>query len=250
MNRKLTNLGLLRESAHAEIMLLEAHQTGFGLLIEQDGFVDISLNQHILSEGFQISPTGTMIVNCILQKANTLNRNGRVYPRPILEREDRNYQQLIQDGSALGECNHPSEITVDLSNVSHRVIKTWWEGETLFGKLEIIVSKQFAERGEVSAMVGDRLAHLLQIGVKLGISSRGIGSVKTIQGKNFVQDDFELVCYDLVSSPSTPNAFLFPEGEKMPQGNMNESLIVGQPALVTTISPMQSKLLNFMKKRS
>jgi len=235
---------------HTKIHLLEAYKTGYGLLIEQDaGWASIDLKSDILREGFEVGPNNTVTVNCILQKANTLNRNGRVYPRSILEREARKYQEQINVGSAIGECNHPSEITVDLNNVSHRVVKIWWEGDTLFGKLEIIVSPQFAKRGEIGPIVGDKLAHYLQLGIKLGISSRGIGSVKSIHGKNYVQDDFELVCFDLVSSPSTPDAYLYPEEmQKQVAQVVNES-IVSTPALVTNLSGFDQKLVQFLKNK-
>lgn len=231
------------------LTLLEAHSTGFGLLVEQDGWAGLDLNPDLLNEGFEVGPNNTVTVNCILQKSNTLNRNGRVYPRAILEREVRKYQELIDAGSALGECNHPSEITVDLNNVSHRVVKVWWDGDTLYGKLEIIVSPQFAKRGEIGPIVGDKLAHYLQLGVKLGISSRGIGSVKTIQGKNYVQDDFELVCFDLVSSPSTPNAYLFPEEQQKQVMQVNEGIIDTTPKLVTSLRGFDAKLADFLKTK-
>lgn len=239
---------LLEGKERQQLILLEAHKTGFGILIEQDGYVDLSLNPGIIKEGFDVSSTGTITVNCILQKANTLNRNGRVYPRNVLQREDERYQQLMRDQSAVGECNHPSEISVDLGNIAHRVVKTWWEGDTLYGKLEIIVSPQFASRGEVSCMVGDKIAHYLRLGIKLGISSRGLGSVKPFQGKNVVQDDFELVCYDLVSSPSTPNAYLFSDNEK-PVTGMNESVDVTPSGILKKATFFDNKLANFLKNK-
>ena len=234
----------------SKIHLLEAYATGFGMLVEHDaGWASIDLKSDILREGFEVGPNNTVTVNCILQKSNTLNRNGRVYPRSILEREVKKYQELIDAGSALGECNHPSEITVDLNNVSHRVVKVWWDGDTLYGRLEIIVSPQFAKRGEIGPIVGDKLAHYLQLGVKLGISSRGIGSVKSIHGKNYVQEDFELVCFDLVSSPSTPNAYLYPEEMQQKVAQVNESKLIMSPAPLTRSAGFDAKLIQFLKNK-
>jgi len=103
-----------------------------------------------------------------------------------------------------------NSLTISLSNISHRIAKTWWEGDTLYGTLDIIVSDSFIENG-IGWTIGDKIALYLKRKIKLGITSRGIGSVKNVGGKNIVQDDFELICFDLVASPSTPNAYLFLE---------------------------------------
>jgi len=142
-----------------------------------------------------------IILSGILQKANTLNRNGRVYPYDILKREATKYMVEVEEGTAGGELDHPDSAVVSLSNVSHRVIDMWWQGEELYGKV------QLAETDK-----GNTLKGLLKSGFKLGISSRGVGSVKSVRGEDVVQDDFELIAFDFVSSPSTPGAFLFKEG--------------------------------------
>jgi len=142
-----------------------------------------------------------VILSGILQKANTLNRNGRVYPYDILKREATKYMAEVEEGTAGGELDHPDSAVVSLSNVSHRVLDMWWQGEELYGKVQLAETK-----------AGDTLKGLLKTGFKLGISSRGVGSVKTIRGEDVVQDDFELIAFDFVSSPSTPGAFLFKEG--------------------------------------
>lgn len=209
----------------ARITLLESGSYGFGLLTEQDaGCISAELNPEFMKEGFQMAKEDengafSLQLNCILQKADTKNRNDRVYPKRILMRESQKYQVLINERSALGECNHPNEITINLDNVSHHVVKIWWDGDTLYGKIELIVSEQYAKRGEIGGLVGDKLAHYLnKYKLKLGISSRGVGSVRNVRGLDEVQDDFELFCFDIVHSPSTPGAYLFRE-----QPGLNES---------------------------
>lgn len=145
-----------------------------------------------------------IIMSGIMQKANALNKNGRVYPKAILEREVEKYLASVRDNTAGGELDHPSDAIVSLSNVSHKVLDLWWDGDTLYGKVQIAETK-----------AGDTLKGLLKTGFKLGISSRGVGSVKSQNGHDVVQEDFELIAFDFVSSPSTPGAFLFRESRSM-----------------------------------
>lgn len=145
-----------------------------------------------------------IILSGILQKANTLNRNGRVYPYDILRREATKYMEAVEEGRALGELDHPDSAVVSLSNVSHKVIDMWWQGEELYGKVQILDEDCDSAR---------KLKGLLKSGVMLGISSRGVGSVKSVKGEDIVQSDFELIAFDFVSSPSTPGAYLFKEGK-------------------------------------
>jgi len=206
------------------VKLLTEQEEGHGLICEWNtrrgcsgelsmNNLDESLVKKVLSEAENkmISDTATLM-NCILQKCDTENRNGRFYPRELLIREDKNYQELIREGRGLGEANHPDSSNIDITNVSHRVIKSWWEGNTLLGVLEIMTSRAYHESG-IICCTADKIADLLRKGVKLGISSRGVGSLKSVSGRNTVQDDFELICYDLVASPSTPGAFLYPDSE-------------------------------------
>lgn len=151
------------------------------------------------------SSRGKIILKGILQKADTLNQNGRVYPRHILEREVKNYQKFIVENRALGECDHPDSSVINLKNVSHIVRKAYFEGNTVLGEVEILTKTPS----------GAILAGLIESGVKLGISSRGVGST-TRQGDYYVvQDDFQLICWDFVSEPSTPNAFMIAEGVEL-----------------------------------
>ena len=185
---------------------------GTGLLIEYDaGHISPSEsnNQRILKEMKDNTvQAGPINFYAILQKCGIENRNGRVYPKDILHREVDRYQDLIKQGRALSELNHPESSLVDLERTSHRVTETFWDGDTLMGKIEILTSPAYHKNGIVTCM-GDIAANLLRYGVTLGISSRGVGSLKKENGQNVVQEDFELICFDLVSSPSTPGAYLF-----------------------------------------
>lgn len=138
----------------------------------------------------------------ILQKADTLNQNGRIYPLAILEREVRNYQKFILERRALGECDHPESSVISLKNVSHLVREAYIENGTVFGTIEILNTPS-----------GQILQSLVDSKVKLGISSRGVGSTKKQGDYYVVQPDFQLICWDAVSEPSTPGAFLLPEGK-------------------------------------
>ena len=140
---------------------------------------------------------------------NTIHQTETVvYPEKILKREADNYKKMIDKGIALSELNHPESSLIDLDRVSHVIDEIWWDGHILMGKLKLLTSPGFHERGIVSTK-GDQAANLLRQGVTLGISSRGVGSLKKMGEQNEVQDDFELICFDLVSSPSTPGAYLF-----------------------------------------
>jgi len=115
---------------------------------------------------------------------------------------------MIERGTSLSELNHPESSLIDLDRVSHIITEVWWEGNVLMGKLKLLTSPGFHERG-VCSTKGDLAANYLRQGVTLGISSRGVGSLKKVGETNEVQKDFELICFDLVSSPSTPGAYLF-----------------------------------------
>jgi len=142
---------------------------------------------------------GAVFLTGILQKANTKNGNGRVYPLKVLQREMENYQKCVKEKRALGELDHPDDSVINLKNASHMIIETWWDDDTVMGKVRVL-----------STPSGDILKSLVQSGVKLGISSRGLGSVKEHQGNTVVEDDFQLICFDFVSEPSTPDAYMTP----------------------------------------
>jgi hypothetical protein len=189
--------------------ILGPNETGKGILIEYDaGHVSPEDNKKIISEMKDMDFSQDLILYAVLQKYDTPNKNGRIYPESILKREDQKYQQLIKKGGALNELNHPSSSLIDLDRVSHSILETWWEGKMLMGKIKLFTSPGWRKMGIVSTK-GDQAAMLIMNGATLGISSRGVGSLKNVKGQNVVQEDFELVCFDLVSSPSTPGAYVF-----------------------------------------
>lgn len=152
-----------------------------------------------------------LLMKGILQKADTVNQNARVYPKAILEREIRNYQKFINENRALGQIDHPDTSVVELKHVSHVIREAHMEGNTVIGIAEILPTPS-----------GKILQDLVESGIKLGISSRGVGSTKK-EGEYFVvQDDFQLICWDFVSEPSTPGAFMMAEGKSISDVELKE----------------------------
>jgi hypothetical protein len=189
--------------------ILGPNETGRGILIEYDaGHVSPDDNKKIISEMKDMDFSQDLILYAVLQKYDTPNKNGRIYPEMLLKREVEKYQTLIKKGGALNELNHPSSSLIDLDRVSHSILETYWDGKILMGKIKLFTSPGWKKMGIVSTK-GDQAAMLIMNGATLGISSRGVGSLKSERGQNIVQEDFELVCFDLVSSPSTPGAYVF-----------------------------------------
>ena len=208
--------------------ILGPNETGKGILIEYDaGHVSPDDNKKIISEMKNMDFSEDLILYAVLQKFDTPNKNGRIYPEPILKRENEKYQNLIKKGGALNELNHPSSSLIDLDRVSHSILETWWDGKMLMGKIKLFTSPGWKKMGIVSTK-GDQAAMLIMNGATLGISSRGVGSLKNVKGQNIVQEDFELVCFDLVSSPSTPGAYIFsdPSERDQYQESLEEKPIV------------------------
>jgi hypothetical protein len=166
-----------------------------GLLIETNLF-----------EGkIQEDASGRTLVKGVLQRAGAENQNGRVYPKNILDREVKKYQQLIQERRALGELDHPESTVINLKNVSHNIKEVHWEGDDVVGTVEILPTPS-----------GNILKELLRAGILLGISSRGMGSTEPLSGNRVqVKEDFELLCWDFVSNPSTHGAFMRPMNESV-----------------------------------
>ena len=194
-----------------KLRILESNEVGHGILIETDaGWVSPkeSHNALVIQESAKLDYRNPFEFYAVLQKYDTPNRNGRTYPEQILKREADNYKKAIAKGLSTSELNHPESSLIDLDRVSHIITDIWWDRNILMGKLKLLTSPGFHERGIVSTK-GDQAANLMRQGVTLGISSRGVGSLKKVGERNEVQDDFELICFDLVSSPSTPGAYLF-----------------------------------------
>jgi len=140
---------------------------------------------------------GVVYLSGRIQTCEKRNGNGRIYPCKVLKKEITNYMSVIEDNRALGELDHPDDSVINLRNVSHIMVDMWWEGKDVMGKLKVLDTPS-----------GRILKDLINAGVKLGISSRGLGSVQEQMGDVIVQEDFELICFDIVSEPSTPGAYL------------------------------------------
>lgn len=176
-----------------------------------------------------IDGSGKVIVNGVLQRAEAKNQNGRVYPKEILMREVKKYADTnIKERRALGELDHPESSVINLKNVSHNVLEVKWKGNDVVGVVEILPTP-----------AGNILKELLKCGIRLGISSRGMGSVEEMsEGIVQVQDDFELIGWDFVSNPSTHGAFMYPKGT-------NEGLhegIITEGIGISTISKIDPKI--------
>jgi len=154
-----------------------------------------------LSEG--ISGLKNMIVEGVVQRAEEFNHNGRRYPYDVLKREvDKYMGGPIAENRALGELDHPESSIINLKNASHNIKELWWDGNDLIGKIEILTTPS-----------GNILKELFKNNITVGISSRGMGSVSQLgEGRVEVEDDFELLCWDFVSTPSTHGAFMKPTG--------------------------------------
>ena len=144
-----------------------------------------------------------MILSGIMQMTETQNGNGRVYPHNTMIREVKNYQKLVKENRALGELDHPDDSVINLKNASHMVTEIWMEGKNVMGKIKVLETPS-----------GKILKELVNGGVTVGVSSRGMGSVKEANGQTIVEDDFQLICFDMVSEPSTPGAFMMREAKE------------------------------------
>lgn len=188
-----------------------------------------SVNPKQINESQQSD--GKVIVSGVLQRAEAKNQNGRIYPKKILMREVQKYQQnQIKENRALGELDHPDSSVINLKNVSHNVLEVKWDGDDVVGKVEILPTPS-----------GNILKQLLGAGIRLGISSRGMGTVEEISENTVqVQDDFELIGWDFVSNPSTHGAFMYPSGHQ------NEGLIREGISLetITKIDPKIQRIHN------
>jgi hypothetical protein len=237
------------------LKILGPTDSGKGILIEYDaGYINPreNGNAEIIKENKNfLDYSKPFEFYAVLQKYNTPNRNGRVYPEKILKREAENYKKMIAKGVSLSELNHPESSLIDLDRVAHIITDVWWDGKILMGKLRLLTSPGFHERG-ICSTKGDLAANYLRQGVTLGISSRGVGSLKKVGEQNEVQDDFELICFDLVSSPSTPGAYLFsnPEDRNNFEENLDEENKMKASRTLTGGEDSANKSLDLMKKLS
>jgi hypothetical protein len=250
--------------------ILKPGEEGTGFLVEYDsGYIKPELtckdgvcsNVNLIREfksGMNFTMDGPLPekieIYAVLQKWGVENKNGRVYPKDILEREAKRYQEFIKMGTSLGELNHPESSIIDGERVSHMVTELWWEGKTLMGTLELDTTPGYHKMGIISS-VGDKVLNMIRKGWTVGISSRGVGSLKNEGGKNVVQDDFELICWDIVTSPSTPGSWISSDkndlkpytestNKKMDLLNSSSNIIADNLYL----SENESKLLNNLNK--
>jgi hypothetical protein len=159
-------------------------------------------NDSVLNEEERkLKEEGYFILSGIIQSANRLNGNGRVYSRKILEREMDNYQKVIRERRSTGELDHADSFEVNLKNASHLILRAFWHNDDVYGIIKVLKNTPS----------GKILEGLLKDGVQLGISSRALGSLKETPQGAMVQDDLQLICFDIVNEPSTPNAYLIPE---------------------------------------
>jgi hypothetical protein len=168
-------------------------------------YITFDISPEMISESMEKN-NGRLLVKGVLQRADAKNQNGRIYPKEILMREANKYASVnIKERRALGELDHPDSSIVNLNNVSHNITEMHWDGNDLVGTVEVL-----------STPSGNILRELFKCGIKLGISSRGLGSVKQLgEGTVEVGDDFELIAFDFVSNPSTHGAFLKPMNESV-----------------------------------
>ena len=153
---------------------------------------------------------GGMILSGKLQEADVQNGNGRIYPHRVLMREMENYSKLVNERRALGELDHPDDSVINLKNASHMITEVWWDDKNVMGKVKVLNTPS-----------GKILQALVNDGASLGISSRGLGSVHESTNGTIVEDDFQLICFDFVSEPSTPGAYMsISEGKSYEEPNV------------------------------
>ena len=175
--------------------------------------IPFTVDKKIIEES--ISRNTPLVVTGVIQRAEAKNQNGRIYPKEILEREIEKYiEGPVRESRALGELDHPESSVINLQNVSHNITKVYWDGDDVMGEVEVL-----------STPAGNILKELFRNGITVGISSRGMGSVKenVNEGTVEVQDDFELLCFDFVSTPSTHGAYMAPVGRALQEGKITET---------------------------
>jgi hypothetical protein len=239
----------------SSIKILKENEEGFGIIIDHDAGsitkdINNRLNESIIKGGLDL--TKPIIYYATLQKYGVENRNGRIYPEDILKREVERYRDVIRRNASFHELDHPQESVISLKGGSpHRILDMFWEGNAVIGKLEILVSEGYRKSGIISCH-GDLVAMYLAYGQTLGISSRGVGSLKKVGGKNLVQDDFELICWDIVSSPSTPGSYLYKDPQDF--SKYDETLTTNNEPSIGNNNPRDkqdeflSKLSSFLGK--
>lgn len=242
--------------------VLKPGEEGYGYIIEYDaGYVNSNIshsgkkNEDIINGSLlrefknNLTPDGSLPdkieLYAVLQKWGVENKNGRVYTEEILRREADRYQEFIDMGTSLGELNHPESSIIDGERVSHAIKEIWWEGSTLMGKMELDTTPGYHKMGIISS-VGDKVLNMIRKGWTVGISSRGVGSLKQEGGKNVVQDDFELICWDIVTSPSTPGSWISTNQQDLVPYMESNKKVDGDKILSEEESKLLNNLNNFL----
>lgn len=197
-------------------------QTGTGMLIESDGYISLNDKENkVLKESIDNFKNGLahdlpypFVVSAVFQKYGIENANGRIYPEKVLKREIEKYQQRIKNRNSFGECEHPSDSNINLERICMLVTELHWVGHTLVGKIEIPISEGFRKYG-VCSTLADTVAQWIISGLKIGVSSRALGSVTQSMGKLIVSDDLDIICFDVVSTPSVPMAYIETNDENL-----------------------------------
>lgn len=229
----------VKNTNNSDLTEVRRGQTGTGLLIENDGH--IIANPNLIGEIKENIDTNSkficpdhFVVSAIFQKYGIKNANNRIYPENVLRREvDKYIKERVANRCALGSLDHPAASVLSGHDISHNILDLRWEGQTLVGELELQLSPGYKRYG-VCSTSGDLAANMLLNNYLIGVSSRGIGSVKQVPGGIFlVEDDFEIICWDIVIDPSTPGAYMknkvtdlspFMENKKTPVCNVNEKV--------------------------
>ena len=163
---------------------------------------------NLISEG-KMSDRGNPMVEGILATAEVKNGNGRYYSKDLWEREINKYMDSIKENRAMGELDHPESQIINLKNVSHNIKDVWWDGNEVMGKIEILPTPS-----------GNILKALIESGITVGVSSRGMGSLEQRGEIMEVQDDFDLLCWDFVSTPSNPGSYMNPIRESLTESQI------------------------------
>ena len=182
------------------------------VLIETRAF-----NANTVSLTESVAPSGNPMVEGILATAEVKNGNGRYYAKDLWEREIDKYKEVVKENRATGELDHPESSIINLKNVSHIIRDMWWDGDNVIGKIEILPTSS-----------GNILKVLIENNVQVGVSSRGMGSLQERNGVLEVQDDFELLCWDFVSTPSNPGSYMHVLKEGLDFSNQDKYSKVNQ----------------------
>lgn len=221
-------------------------QTGTGLLIENDGHIippttTISQIKEDINNGSKFVIPDDFIVSAVFQKYGIKNANGRIYPENVLRTQvDKYIRERVSTGCAIGALDHPSQISLSGHDVAMNILNLEWQGRTLIGEMKLHISPGYKKYG-ICSTSGDLVANMLLDNILIGVSSRGVGTVRQEGDVTIVDDDYDIICWDVVCEPSTPNAFIkFNRSELQPFIESKEN---GNNSLNEKLSRMESILI-------